>query len=120
MTRKPLRDQDGKRKESIYYPAGEVHALLGENGAGKSTSIGNIRAVTTNRLIDEKKIQKQAERYKDKLRIKTPSLRQLVKNLNFPERQYSVRHQGNYSAGLHRLRYLSAYRQEQEKSSLNS
>ncbi|MBE6016006.1 MAG: sugar ABC transporter ATP-binding protein [Lachnospiraceae bacterium] len=55
-----------------------------------NTSIGNIHAVTTNGLIDEKKIRIQAEDYKDKLKIKTPSIKQLVRNLSGGNQQKVV------------------------------
>jgi len=55
-----------------------------------NTSIGNIREVTTNNLIDEKKIRKQAEEYGDKLKIKTPSIRQIVRNLSGGNQQKVV------------------------------
>ena len=63
--------------------------FLGQNIAW-NTSIGNIRAVTTHRLIDEKKIRRQAEEYRDKLKIKTPSIKQLVKNLSGGNQQKVV------------------------------
>lgn len=41
-------------------------------------SIGNIRKLTSNRIIDKKKIRSQAEKYRDMLNIKTPALEQRV------------------------------------------
>ncbi len=41
-------------------------------------SIGNIRKLTSNRMIDKKKIRRQAEKYRDMLNIKTPALEQRV------------------------------------------
>ena len=55
-----------------------------------NTSIGNIREVTTGGLIDEKKIRKQAEEYRDMLTIKTPSIKQLVRNLSGGNQQKVV------------------------------
>lgn len=53
-------------------------------------SIGNIRKMTKNRLIDKKKIRSQAESYQDLLSIKTPSLSQKVGNLSGGNQQKVV------------------------------
>ncbi|MBQ9413172.1 MAG: sugar ABC transporter ATP-binding protein [Oscillospiraceae bacterium] len=55
-----------------------------------NNAIGNIRGVTTGGLIDEKKILKQAEEYKDRLKIKAPSVAQLVRNLSGGNQQKVV------------------------------
>lgn len=53
-------------------------------------SIGNIRKLTTNRVIDKKKIRNQAEAYREMLTIKTPSLTQRVGNLSGGNQQKVV------------------------------
>ncbi len=53
-------------------------------------SMGNIRSLTTGRLVDEKKIAKAAEQYKETLNIKTPSVQQLVRNLSGGNQQKVV------------------------------
>lgn len=53
-------------------------------------SISNIRKLTTNGLIDKKKIRKQAEGYQGMLNIKTPSVEQRVGNLSGGNQQKVV------------------------------
>ena len=53
-------------------------------------SIGNIRELTTNRIVNKKKIRKQAEKYEEMLSIKTPSLTQKVGNLSGGNQQKVV------------------------------
>ena len=53
-------------------------------------SMGNIRSLTTGRLVDEKKITKAAEQYRETLNIKTPSVQQLVRNLSGGNQQKVV------------------------------
>jgi ribose transport system ATP-binding protein len=53
-------------------------------------SITNIQELTTNRLLDSKKIHAQAEDYQKKMKIKTPSLNQLVQNLSGGNQQKVV------------------------------
>lgn len=53
-------------------------------------SMGNIRSLTTGNLVDEKKIAKAAEEYKETLNIKTPSVKQLVRNLSGGNQQKVV------------------------------
>ncbi len=53
-------------------------------------SMGNIRSLTTGNLIDNKKIADAAEKYKDMLNIKTPSVQQLVRNLSGGNQQKVV------------------------------
>ncbi len=53
-------------------------------------SMGNIRSLTTGRLVDEKKIAKAAEQYRETLNIKTPSVQQLVRNLSGGNQQKVV------------------------------
>jgi len=53
-------------------------------------SMGNIRSLTTGRLVDDKKIAKAAEEYKNTLNIKTPSVQQLVRNLSGGNQQKVV------------------------------
>lgn len=53
-------------------------------------SISNIRNLTTSRLVDKKKIRKQAEEFRSKLNIKTPSLQQRVGNLSGGNQQKVV------------------------------
>ena len=55
-----------------------------------NNAIGNIRGVTTGGLIDEKKIRDQAEDYKKRLKIKAPSILQLVGNLSGGNQQKVV------------------------------
>lgn len=53
-------------------------------------SIGNIRELTTNQIVNKKKIRKQAEKYEEMLSIKTPSLTQKVGNLSGGNQQKVV------------------------------
>lgn len=53
-------------------------------------SIGNIRKMTTNRMVDRKKIRKQALEYQKMLSIKTPSVEQKVGNLSGGNQQKVV------------------------------
>lgn len=53
-------------------------------------SISNIRELTSNRMIDKKKIKAQAQKYEDMLNIKTPSLDQKVGNLSGGNQQKVV------------------------------
>ena len=53
-------------------------------------SISNIKKLTTSKLIDKKKIARQAEEYREKLNIKTPSLKQKVGNLSGGNQQKVV------------------------------
>ncbi len=53
-------------------------------------AISNIRNLTTNRLVSKKKIAKRAEYFKNKLKIKTPSLKQRVVNLSGGNQQKVV------------------------------
>lgn len=53
-------------------------------------SITNIHELTTNHLLDAKKIHSQAEDYQKKMKIKTPSLDQLVQNLSGGNQQKVV------------------------------
>ena len=53
-------------------------------------SITNIHELTTNRMLDSKKIHAQAEDYQKKMKIKTPSLDQLVQNLSGGNQQKVV------------------------------
>lgn len=53
-------------------------------------AISNIRKLTKNRLVSKKMIAKQAEEYKNKLNIKTPSLQQRVGNLSGGNQQKVV------------------------------
>ncbi len=55
-----------------------------------NTAISNIKKLTTNGLVDKKKIAAQAQEYKDKLNIKTPSLQQRVGNLSGGNQQKVV------------------------------
>lgn len=53
-------------------------------------AISNIRNLTKNRLVNKKMIGAQAEKYKEKLNIKTPSLQQRVGNLSGGNQQKVV------------------------------
>ena len=53
-------------------------------------SMGNIYSLTTGGLVDNRKIAKAAEQYKDMLNIKTPSVKQLVRNLSGGNQQKVV------------------------------
>lgn len=53
-------------------------------------SISNIKKLTSNRLVSKRKIAGQAEEYKNKLNIKTPSLQQRVGNLSGGNQQKVV------------------------------
>ena len=53
-------------------------------------SMGNIRSLTTGGLVDNRKIADAAEKYKDMLNIKTPSVQQLVRNLSGGNQQKVV------------------------------
>ncbi len=53
-------------------------------------SMGNIRSLTTGRLVDEKKIEAAGEEYRELLNIKTPSTKQLVRNLSGGNQQKVV------------------------------
>lgn len=53
-------------------------------------SISNIRKLTTNGIVDKKKIRNQAEKYKDTLNIKTPDVEQKVGNLSGGNQQKVV------------------------------
>lgn len=53
-------------------------------------SISNIKKMTTRRLVDKKKIRKQAEEYQKLLNIKTPSVEQRVGNLSGGNQQKVV------------------------------
>ncbi len=53
-------------------------------------SMGNIRTLTTSGVINESKIRQQAEIYEKQLKIKTPSLSQLVRNLSGGNQQKVV------------------------------
>ena len=53
-------------------------------------SMGNIRSLTTGGLVDQKKIEKAAAEYKDTLNIKTPTVKQLVRNLSGGNQQKVV------------------------------
>ncbi len=53
-------------------------------------SMGNIRSLTTGGLVDQKKIREAGERYRSLLNIKTPSTKQLVKNLSGGNQQKVV------------------------------
>ena len=53
-------------------------------------SMGNIRSLTTGKLVDDKKIAKAAEEYRKTLNIKTPSVKQLVRNLSGGNQQKVV------------------------------
>ncbi len=53
-------------------------------------SMGNIRSLTTGGLVDPKKIAEAAEKYKNTLNIKTPSVQQLVRNLSGGNQQKVV------------------------------
>ncbi len=53
-------------------------------------SMGNIRSMTKRGLVSEKKIVSEAEKYEQMLNIKTPSLKQLVRNLSGGNQQKVV------------------------------
>ena len=53
-------------------------------------SMGNIRSLTTGGLVDNRKIADAAEKYKNMLNIKTPSVQQLVRNLSGGNQQKVV------------------------------
>ena len=53
-------------------------------------SLGNIRSLTTGRLVDDRKIADAAEKYQKMLNIKTPSVKQLVRNLSGGNQQKVV------------------------------
>lgn len=55
-----------------------------------NTAISNIRKLTTNRLVSKKKIAENAEYFRTKLNIKTPSLKQKVGNLSGGNQQKVV------------------------------
>ena len=53
-------------------------------------SMGNIRSLTTGRLVDQNKIAQAADKYQKALNIKTPSVQQLVRNLSGGNQQKVV------------------------------
>lgn len=92
-----------RQEKRIHSPEDAIRAGIGlipEDRKGQgcflnntiewNISIGNIRKMTKNRLIDKKKIRSQAESYQDLLSIKTPSLSQKVGNLSGGNQQKVV------------------------------
>lgn len=55
-----------------------------------NVSITNLRALSRSGVVDNKRVEKQAEYYRDLFSIKTPSLRQLVVNLSGGNQQKVV------------------------------
>ena len=55
-----------------------------------NTAISNIRNLTTNRLVSKKKITGNAEYFRTKLNIKTPPIKQKVRNLSGGNQQKVV------------------------------
>jgi ribose transport system ATP-binding protein len=53
-------------------------------------AISDIKRMTTGGLVDNKKISKRAADYKEKLNIKTPSIKQMVRNLSGGNQQKVV------------------------------
>lgn len=68
----------------------KAFGLLIEQDVRQNSVLANMKIFSTGGVIDEGKITRVAQEYSDKLRVKTPSIRQIIRNLSGGNQQKVV------------------------------